>query len=307
MLTITILFIILAIIIKKSAVIIPARQAGVQERLGKFEKVLNPGLHFLIPFADRVSYQHEIREQVIQVDPQRCISKDNIQMNVDGLIYIKVMDPRLASYGIENYHRAAMNLAQTTLRSELGKLDLHETFSERDQLNKIIVEEIDKASRPWGIKVLRYEIMNIEPSQEVVHALEKAMEAERDRRAGVTLATAQKEAVSIMSEGKRQEAINISEGERMKTINEAEGRAQEIKIVADATSYGVKRVAEAISKPCGTQAVSARITQQFIDGFGKIINTANMTVVPTQLANIKGFFAGLSEVSETLHHSEHKK
>ena len=280
--------------------IIPARESAVKERLGKFGGVLEPGLHFLIPFFDKIAYKHEMREQVIDVPAQSCITKDNIQVSVDGVIYIKVMDAKLASYGIEDYVLASVNLAQTTMRSEVGKMTLHQSFSERENLNQIVVEEIDKASNPWGIKVLRYEIMNITPTHGVVQALEQAMEAERERRADVTKATAEKEAVSIISEGKRQEAINLSEGERQKRINEAEGRALEISITAEATAYSIKRVAEAIEKPCGDQAVKMRIIEKYIDEFGRIVKGSDIAVVPTQLANIKGFFEGISKVSQNI-------
>ena len=298
MFSFTVFLLFVLFICYKTAVIIPARECGVKERLGKFQGVLEPGLHFLIPFFDKIAYKHEMREQVIDVPAQSCITKDNIQVSVDGVIYIKVMDAKLASYGIEDYVLASVNLAQTTMRSEVGKMTLHQSFSERESLNQIVVEEIDKASNPWGIKVLRYEIMNITPTHGVVQALEQAMEAERSRRANVTRATAEKEAVSIISEGKRQEAINLSEGERQKRINEADGRAQEISIVAEATAYSIRRVAEAIEKPCGDQAVKMRIIEKYISEFEHIIEGSDIAVVPAQLANIKGVFEGISKVSQ---------
>ncbi len=297
-LTITVL--VLLFLLSKTAVIVPARHAYVKERLGKFAAILRPGFHILVPFLDRIAYKQETREQVFDVPPQSCISRDNIQVEVDGVVYIKVMDPRKASYGIEDYRGASVNLAQTTMRSEIGKLTLHDSFSERETLNRTVVTEIDKASDPWGIKVLRYEIMNISPSAHVIHTLEKQMEAERSRRSEVTIATAQKEAVSIVSEGERQEMINVSEGERQKRINEAEGRAREIAILADATAFGVKRIAEAINKPGGDQAVRMRILEQYFQEFGKILSTSKLTVVPADLANIKGFFEGVGRVSGTM-------
>lgn len=300
MFTLTVFLLFILFICFKTAVVIPARESAVKERLGKFQGTLEPGLHFLIPFFDKIAYKHEMREQVIDVPAQSCITKDNIQVSVDGVIYIKVMDAKLASYGIEDYVLASVNLAQTTMRSEVGKMTLHQSFSERESLNQIVVEEIDKASNPWGIKVLRYEIMNITPTHGVVQALEQAMEAERARRADVTKATAEKEAVSVISEGKRQEAINLSEGERQKRINEAEGRAQEISITAEATAYSIKRVAEAIEKPCGDQAVKMRIIEKYINEFGNIVKGADIAIVPTQLANIKGFFEGISKVSQNI-------
>ena len=300
MFALTIIFIVTAYILLKTAVVIHARECGVKERLGKFHKVLEPGVHFLIPFFDKVAYKHDMREQVLDVPAQTCITKDNIQVSVDGVIYIKVMDAELASYGIEDFEIASVNLAQTTMRSEIGKMTLHKSFSERESLNQIVVEEIDKASNPWGIKVLRYEIMNITPTSGVVHALEQAMEAERERRAEVTKAKAEKEAVSIISEGKRQEAINLSEGEKQKRINESEGKALEISIIAAASAYSIKRVADAMEKPCGDQAAKMRIVEKYIEEFGNIVKGSEVTVVPAQLANIKGFFEGIQKVSATI-------
>ena len=296
MVAFTVIVLVVLVICSQAVVIIPSRHTGVLERLGKFHRVLKPGPHVIIPFFDSVAYRHEMREQVLEVPPQNCITKDNIQVEVDGVIYLKVWDTEKASYGIGNYRVAAVNLAQTTMRSEIGKLTLHQSFSERESLNQTVVEEIDKASDSWGVKVLRYEIMNIGPSSEVVHTLEKAMEAERERRAEVTLATAEKEAMSAVSEGKRQEAINISEGEKQKRINEAEGKAKQIEVLAEATAFGVRKIAEAISQPSGNEAVRTRIVQQYIDEFGGIVESSELTIVPEQLANIKGVFEGLERV-----------
>ncbi len=297
---VTVFLLFVLFLLLKTAVIIPARQACIKERLGKFDAILEPGFHILIPFVDRIAYRHEMREQVLDVPPQSCITRDNIQVEVDGILYIKVMNAKRASYGIENYHIAAVNLAQTTMRSELGKLTLHQSFSERDNLNHMVVREIDKASEPWGIKVLRYEIMNITPSAHVIHTLEQQMEAERDRRAEVTMATAEKEALTTVSEGHRQEVTNVSEGEKQKRINEAEGKAGEISIIADATAFSVARVAQAISKPGGDAAVKMRILEQYIDELGRIVGESGVTVVPADLANIKGFFEGIGRVSSSM-------
>ena len=251
----TFFLICLGLIIYNLVLIIPMRCVGVIERLGKFRAILEPGLHFLIPFKDRIAYKHETREQCLNIPNQSCISRDNIQVDVDGLLYIKVMDPYKASYGIEDYLVAAINLAQTTVRSEVGKLRLSETFSERERLNETIVKEIDNASEPWGIKVLRYEVMNIIPSRNVVETLEKQMEAERTKRADITLANAERDSTINLSEGERQEAINLSEGERQRRINEAKGRASEISILAEATSTGSKLIADAIGKSCVTRII----------------------------------------------------
>ena len=287
-------------ILYKLLLIVPMREVNVIERLGKFRTVLQPGFHFLIPFFDRVAYKHEIREQVLDVPPQSCISKDNTQLEVDGLVYLKVMDGKLASYGIEDYRRAAVNLAQTTMRSEIGKLSLSQTFSERDSLNESIVREIDKASDPWGIKVLRYEIKNITPSLKVIHTLEKQMEAERRKRAEITLANAEKAAMINLSEGERQQAINLSEGEKQRRINEAKGTAQEIAIVARAKAEGMELVSAALAKDGGNEAMNMQLKEQFITQIGKILAEADVSVVPAELAKIEGFFEGMEQVTSAV-------
>ncbi len=297
---ITVAVLALLIIGLKTAVVVPMRGGYVVERLGRFRCVLQPGFHILIPFFDRIAYKQEMREEPMDVPPQSCITRDNMQITVDGLIYLKVMDAERASYGIENYRRASVNLAQTTMRSEIGKLALHEAFAERDKLNDGIVREIDKASDPWGIKVLRYEVKNITPSNEVIHTLEKQMEAERSRRAEVTLATAEKESVINRSEGERQQAINLSTGAKQKRINEANGRAAEISILAEATSKSIAVVADALSRPGGDRAVRMRVVEQFIKELGQILRTSNVSVVPKELASIESTFRGIGEVSQSI-------
>lgn len=297
---ITVSVLLLLFVLWKTAIVVPMREAFVIERLGKFRGVLQPGFHILIPFVDRVAYRQEMREQVFDVPGQTCITRDNMQVMVDGIIYLKVMDAERASYGIEDYEMASINLAQTTMRSEIGKLALHEAFSERDKLNEAIVREVDKASDPWGIKVLRYELKNITPSATVIHTLEKQMEAERERRSEVTMATAEKEATIHRSEGERQEAINISEGDKRKRINEAEGRARSIEIVADATAQGLSLVAGALSRPGGEAALEMRIVEQYITELGRIAQNAKVSVVPNRLAEVQGVVAGLSQVGESM-------
>ncbi|MBE8168730.1 MAG: paraslipin [Shewanella sp.] len=304
MLTITIVFLIFLFILFKLMLIVPMRDVFVIERLGKFRDVLQPGFHFLIPFLDRVAYRHDTREQVLDVPTQSCISRDNTQLEVDGLVYLKVMDGRLASYGIENYRRAAVNLAQTTMRSEIGKLTLSETFAERDKLNESIVREIDKASEPWGIKVLRYEIRNISPSMKVIHTLEKQMEAERRKRAEITLASAEKAAMINSSQGERQEAINLSEGEKQKRINEAKGTAQEISIIAKAKAEGMSMISQSLAKNGGNDAMNMLLKEQFIDQIGQVLDKSQVSVVPTELAKLEGFFEGMDQVSATLQGSK---
>jgi regulator of protease activity HflC (stomatin/prohibitin superfamily) len=294
----TILVVIVIFLLWKTFIVVPMRQAVVVERLGKFRDVLKPGFYLIIPLFDRVAYRHEIREQVIDIPGQNCITRDNIQVEVDGLVYLQVLDPHKASYGIENYTRASINLAQTTMRSEIGKLSLGESFYERESLNESIVKEIDKASDPWGIKVLRYELRNITPSANVVHTLEKQMEAEREKRAEITRASAEKEATINISQGERQEAINLSEGEQQRRINVAKGRAEAIAILAEATAEGTKRIAAAVEQEGGSSALKMQLIEQYIDTLGEIAAKANVSVVPLELAQMKGFFEGLSEVAE---------
>lgn len=278
--------------------IVEFREEVIQERLGKYKKTLKPGFHFLIPFVDRPAYSQEMREQVIDVPSQTCITQDNIEVAVDGLVYLKVMDSYKASYGISNYHAAAVNLAQTTMRSEIGKITLDDTFSEREMMNENIVREIDKAADPWGIKVLRYEIKNIRPSTEIVDTMEKQMEAEREKRAEITLSEGHRQARIYESEGEQTSQVLVSEAERQRRINEAKGRAKEIELIATATANGIRRVAEAIQRPGGDIAVKTKLVEQYINQFGKIIKNSNVSVLPTETANLKTFFEGVSKVSD---------
>ncbi|MEO0334751.1 MAG: stomatin-like protein [Pseudomonadota bacterium] len=279
-------------------IIVPMRENYTLERLGNFRGILRPGLHIVVPFIDRIAYKHDIREQVIDIPSQSCITKDNIRVDVDGLVYLKVVDAKKASYGIGDYITASINLAQTTMRSEIGKLTLSETFAERENLNESIVTEIDKASDPWGVKVLSYEVKNISPSKGVVHTLEKQMEAERQRRAEVILASAERESQILVSEGYRQEAINHSEGEKQRRINEAKGRAREISAVAEATAQGVKMVASAIQKPGGDLAVKMKLTEQFVKRVEKIIANSSVSVFPVELSSLKGAFDSIMKKSK---------
>jgi regulator of protease activity HflC (stomatin/prohibitin superfamily) len=299
MLTPFTIFVLIALfLLLKTFEVVRMRQAVVIERLGKFRVVLEPGFHFLIPFFDRIAYRHEMREQVLDIPSQSCITRDNIQVEVDGLVYLQVLDAKSASYGIEDYTRAATNLAQTTMRAEIGKLSLGQCFYERDALNETIVKEIDKASNPWGIKVMRYELRNITPSANVIHTLERQMEAEREKRAEITRAAAEKEATINLSEGERQEEINLSEGEKQRRINIANGRAEAISIIADATAEGTRLVAAALQKEGGQAALKMQLAEEYIETLSEIITEADVSVVPLELAKIKGFFDGLSEVAD---------
>jgi len=292
-----ILLVILFVIVTRLFIVVEFREEVIQERLGKYKKTLSPGFHFMIPFVDRAAYRQEMREQVIDVPSQTCITKDNIEVAVDGLVYLKVMDSHRASYGISNYVAAAVNLAQTTMRSEIGKITLDDTFSERDMMNENIVKEIDEAADPWGIKVMRYEIKNISPSNDIVDTMEKQMEAEREKRAEITNSEGYREARINESKGEQQSQILISEAQRQRRINEAKGRAKEIELVASATANGIRRVASAIEKPGGEIAVKTKLVEQYINQFGKIIKSTSVSVLPTETANLKTFFEGVGTVN----------
>lgn len=296
----TLICIVVFLIAWKMVIIVPMRESAILERLGKFHKKLDPGFYFLIPFVDKVAYLHEMREQVLDIPSQSCITRDNVQVEVDGVVYLKVMDPQKASYGIGDYYNASISLAQTTMRSEIGKLDLDDTFSEREKINENIVREIDKASDPWGIKVLRYEIRNITPSRHILDTMEKQMEAERQKRAQITLANGAKESDIKISQGVKQETINISEGEKQKRINTAEAQAREIELLSEATSEGIRKVAAAISKPGGNMAIRMRIVEEYVDRLGEILRNSTVSVVPEELVRVKGFFEGLGNVTSSI-------
>jgi regulator of protease activity HflC (stomatin/prohibitin superfamily) len=289
-------------VVYNTFIIVEMREKVIVERFGKYYDTLEPGFHFIIPFVDRVAYRHETREQVLDVPHQKCITKDNIEVEVDGIVYLKVMDAYKASYGINDYRLAAVNLAQTTMRSEVGKITLDDTFSERDAMNEAIVEELDKASDPWGVKVMRYELKDIQPSQDIVLTMEQQMEAERDKRAEITTSSGERDAQINTSEGEREASILVSEGRRQQRINEAEGEARETALLAEASANGIERVADAISQPGGSLAVKMRLTEQFIDRLGTVVDGANVSVLPMEAANLKSFFEGASEVTKPLQH-----
>lgn len=266
--------------------IVPQRQAFIVERLGKYAGTLNAGFHILIPFIDRVAYKHTLKEQVIDVLPQTCITKDNIQVEVDGVLYMQVIDPQKASYGIDNYRLAAINMAQTTMRSVLGQMVLDRTFEERVTINHEVVKAVDEASEPWGVKVARYEVKNIVPPQSIKDAMEKQMKAEREKRAVIAESEGFKQSEINKAEGERQAVINRSEGEKQRRINEAEGQSKEIELVAQATADALRRVAEAANAPGGLDAVSLRIAEAYIGEFGKLAKTNNTMIIPSNLADL---------------------
>ncbi len=271
--------------------VVPQREQYVVERLGKYSRTLDAGFHILIPFVDRVAYRHSLKEFAIDVPSQTCITKDNIAVSVDGILYLQVVDSKAASYGIHNYTFASSQLAQTTLRSEVGKIDLDRTFEVRELINSAVVEAVDKASEPWGVKILRYEIKDIVPPESVRDALEKQMRAERERRAVVAQSEGERQAKINISEGEKQEMINRSEGDKMRQINEAEGRSREIELIASATAEGIRKVAEAISMPGGCEAVNLRVAEAYVNQFGNLAQKNNTMIIPANLADISSVVA----------------
>ena len=246
------------VVVVKTAVVVPQQNAYVVERLGRFHMVLEPGFHVLMPFIDAIRYRHTLKEQAADIPEQICITKDNVQVAVDGILYLKVLDPQRASYGIADYHYAVTQLSQTALRSEIGKIDLDRTFEERSTINGMLVTELDKATGPWGVKVLRYEIKNITPPKDVLAAMEKQMRAEREKRAVVLTSEGERDAAINSAEGRKQQVIKESEAARQRQINEAEGQAQAILAIAQATAEGLRKVGEAIGGPGGMEAVQLR-------------------------------------------------
>lgn len=289
-----VIFVVVTII--RIARIVPQRSAFIIERLGKYAKTLEAGFHLLLPFIDRVAYRHSLKEVAVDVASQSCITKDNIAVEVDGVLYLQVMDPSKASYGIENFMFASTQLAQTTMRSEIGKLELDRTFEERDAINAAIIRAVDKASDPWGVKITRYEIKNITPPQSVKDALEKQMRAEREKRAAIAESEGKRQSTINVAEGDKQEAIKKSEGEKMKRVNEAEGRAKEIELVAHATADGIRKIAEAIQAPGGGDAVNLRVAEQYIKEFGNLAKENNTVIIPSDLSNIAGMVASVTSL-----------
>ncbi|MFB3114860.1 MAG: SPFH domain-containing protein [Nitrospirales bacterium] len=279
------------IILSKAAVVVPQQSAYVVERLGKYSSTLNAGLHILVPFIDVIRYKHSLKENAIDVPEQICITNDNVQVGVDGILYLKVLDAERASYGIADFRFAISQLAQTTLRSEIGKIVLDRTFEERSTINVSIVNELDKASAPWGVKVMRYEIRNINPPQDVINAMEKQMRAEREKRAVILGSEGQRDAAINEAEGEKQQVIKASEAKKQQQINEAEGEASAILAIANATSEGIRKVAEAIQDPGGFEAVQLRVAEQYIGEFGELAKASNTLVLPASVADVGSMIA----------------
>ena len=293
-----VLAVVAIIVIIKIAVVVPQQNAYVAERLGKYSKTLNAGFHLLWPFVDKIAYKHTLKEQAVDIAEQICITKDNVQVGVDGVLYMQVLEPRRASYGIGNYMFAISQLAQTTLRSEIGKIDLDRTFEERGTINQNVVAELDKASDPWGVKVLRYEIKNINPPQDVLGAMEKQMRAEREKRAVILTSEGERDAKINQAEGEKQRVIKESEAAKQQQINEAEGEAQAILAVATATAEGLRRVANAVIDKGGAEAMQLRIAEQYIGEFGKLAKTGNTYVVPANLGDLTSMMALATDIAK---------
>lgn len=276
--------------------IVPQRSAYIVERFGKYRSTLLAGFHIIIPFVDKIAYKHILKEQVMDVAAQTCITKDNISVEVDGVLYLQIMDAQKASYGIDNYRFAATQLAQTTMRSIIGKMELDKTFEEREAMNSIIVDAVDRASDPWGVKVTRYEVKNITPPQSIKDAMEKQMRAEREKRANIANSEGDMQARINRAEGEKQELIARSEGEKMRRINEADGSAAEIEAVAIATAKGIREIALSINAEGGQDAVNLRIAEQYIEQFGNLAQENNTMIIPSNMADISSIIATATQV-----------
>ena len=278
-------------VLSRVAVVVPQQNAYVVERLGRYSTTLGAGFHILVPFIQVIRYRHSLKEDAIDIPEQECITRDNVMVGVDGVLYMKIVDPERASYGIANLPFALIQLAQTTLRSEIGKLDLDRTFEERTNINHAVVTEIDKASEAWGVKVLRYEIKNIKPPQGVLEAMEKQMRAEREKRASILKSEGERDALINTAEGHKQQEIKASEAKKQQQINEAEGEASAIRSVAQATADGIRQVAEAIQMPGGFEAVQLRVAEQYVREFGNLAKEGNTLVVPSNLSDVASMIA----------------
>jgi regulator of protease activity HflC (stomatin/prohibitin superfamily) len=287
------------IVVARTAVVVPQQSAYVVERLGRFSGVLGAGFHILIPFMDVIRYRHSLKEMAIDIPAQVCITRDNVQVGVDGILYLKVLNPERASYGIHDYGFAITQLAQTNLRSEIGKIDLDRTFEERMNINASVVTELDKASEPWGVKVLRYEIKNITPPQDVLAAMEKQMRAEREKRAVILTSEGARDAAINNAEGEKQQVIKASEARRQQQINEAQGQAEAILAVARATAEGIRQVADAIRQPGGLEATQLRVAEQYVGEFGNLAQKSNTLILPANVADVASMVSVAMRVFQT--------
>jgi regulator of protease activity HflC (stomatin/prohibitin superfamily) len=291
LLVVLMLALLVIIVIAKTAVVVPQQSAYVVERLGKYSMTLGAGFHILVPFFDVIRYKHSLKETAADIPEQVCITRDNVQVSVDGVLYLKVLNPERASYGISDYNFAISQLAQTTLRSEIGKIELDRTFEERTNINIQVVNELDKASEPWGIKVLRYEIKNITPPKDVLAAMEKQMRAEREKRAVILTSEGERDAAINVAEGDKQQVIKASEAKRQQQINEADGAAAAILAIATATAEGLRKVAHAIQVQGGHEAVQLRVAEQYITQFGELAKSSNTLVLPASVSDVGSMIA----------------
>ncbi|WP_455387756.1 SPFH domain-containing protein [Petrachloros mirabilis] len=287
-------------VMAKTAVVVPQQSAYVVERLGKYSNTLDAGFHILLPFIDTIRYRHSLKETAVDIPEQVCITRDNVQVAVDGILYLKVLNPERASYGISDYHFALSQLAQTTLRSEVGKIELDRTFEERTNINIQVVNELDKASESWGVKVLRYEIKNITPPKGVLDAMEKQMRAEREKRAVILTSEGERDAAINQAEGEKQQVIKASEAKKQQQINEAEGAAAAILAIAQATAEGLRKVAETIQVPGGQEAVQLRVAEQYIAKFGELAKANNTLILPATVSDVGSMIAlAMSAIRQT--------
>ena len=294
------LVVLAVIVIAKTAVVVPQQSQYVVERLGRYAGTLDAGFHILVPFLDAIRYKHSLKESAADIPEQICITSDNVQVGVDGVLYLKVLDAKRASYGIGNYLFAITQLAQTTLRSEIGKIELDKTFEERAHINTQVVDELDKATEPWGVKVLRYEIKNINPPHDVLAAMEKQMRAEREKRATILDSEGHRDSAINTAEGEKQKVIKESEATKQQQINEAQGEAAAITTVATATAEGIRMVAEAINAPGGYQAVQLRVAEQYLDKLGMLAKENNTMILPANMADVSSIIAtAMSVIKQT--------
>ncbi len=284
----------------KTVRIVPQRTAFVVERLGKYSRTLDAGFYILIPFIDKIAYKRSLKEEAVDVPQQTCITKDNVSIGVDGILYIQVVDAKKSAYGIENYKYATAQLAQTTMRSIFGTFDLDSTFEARESINALVVQSVDEASDPWGVKVTRYEVKDIEPPKTIITAMEKQMKAERDKRATVAESEGEKQAAINRAEGTRQAMIAESEGEKQKRINEAEGKAAEIEKVATATAIGIEKIAIAITSDGGKEAVNLRVAEQYIKEFGNLAKVNNTMIIPNTMSDMSSLVATATKIIDTV-------
>ncbi len=291
-----VLAVVVVYIVAKTAVVVPQQSAFVVERLGRYSGTLSAGFHVLVPFIDVIRYRHSLKETAVDIPEQVCITRDNVQVHVDGVLYMQVIDPEHASYGVADYLFAISQLAQTTLRSEIGKIELDRTFEERSHINIQVVNELDKATEPWGIKVLRYEIKNITPPADVLAAMEKQMRAEREKRAVILTSEGERDAAINTAEGKKQQVIKESEAKKQQQINEAEGAASAILAIASATAEGLRKVADATQVPGGYEAVQLRVAEQYITQFGEIAKASTSLVLPASVSDIGSMIAAAMSV-----------